>query len=143
MFPGLHNQPHYVLSQVKKKCFDENGNITPKSEKTPGVHPLVFRIAPPHEQPKNRKKILVERTKQLIDSMEQFKKVSHWLVETQDSDDLNSLSDGELKMQMKEALSFLGNAQEMIDRLDRDAAMDVLYFLNKATTAIKQYDDES
>ena len=58
MFPGLYNQPHYVLSQIKKKCFDENGNITPKSEKTLGVHQLVFRIPSPQEQPKNRKKIL-------------------------------------------------------------------------------------
>lgn len=42
MFPGLYNQPNYVLSQIKKKCFDEKGNITRKSAKTLGVHQLVF-----------------------------------------------------------------------------------------------------
>ena len=80
--------------------------------------------------------------KQLLDSMEQFKQVTTWLVETQDSDYLNSLSYEELKKQMNEALSFLANAYATVDRMDKDAVMEVLSLLNKATTIIKQYKDE-
>ena len=63
-------------------------------------------------------------------------------METQDSDYLNSLSYEELKKQMNEALSFLANAYATVDRMDKDAVMEVLSLLNKATTIIKQYKDE-
>ena len=144
MFPGLHNRPNYVLSQIKKKCFDEKGNITRESAKTLGVHQLVFSIPPPpQEQPKNRRRILEEKIKQLVDSVEQFKQVAPLLLDNLDSDDLNSLGYNELMMKMKEVLDYLTNAQATVDRMDKDALVEALSFLIKARTIIRQYDKES
>ena len=80
--------------------------------------------------------------KQLLDSMEQFKQVAAWLVDSQDSDDLDSLGHEELKNQMKEVLGFLANAQVTVDGMDKDAVVEALSFLNKEKTIIKQHGDE-
>lgn len=141
MFPGLYNQPNYVLSQIKKKCFDEKGNITRKSAKTLGVHQLVFSIPPP-QQPKNRRKILEEKVRQLVDSVEQFKQVVPLLLDTLDSDDLNSLGYEELKNRMKEVLGFLVKVEATVDGMDKDTVVEALSFLNKARTVIKQRNNE-
>ena len=78
----------------------------------------------------------------MLDSMEQLKQVAPWLVDTQDSDDLDSLDHEELKNQMKEVLGFLENAQATVDGMDKDAVVEALSFLNKAKTIIKQHGDE-
>ena len=143
MFPGMHNQPNYILHQIKKKCFDKDRKITYESERTVGVDQLVFSIQPPQKQPKDRKKLLEKRTKQLIDSIKQFRDVAQWLLDTEDSDDLSSLDDEELKNQMKDRLSFLANAQATVDKMDKNEVVNALSCLNKVTTVIKEYNEES
>lgn len=83
-----------------------------------------------------------EKVRQLVDSVEQFKQVVPLLLDTLDSDDLNSLGYEELKNRMKEVLGFLVKVEATVDGMDKDTVVEALSFLNKEKTIIKQHGDE-
>lgn len=135
MFPGFYKQPSYVITQIKRKCFDSQGAMI--HDDTHGIHPLVFRVPPPSNQPLCRRKAIVEKGNQLLKDISQFQDDVMLLLDTQVQDDLSSLSDEELKNRLKEKVHLLADSIPACERMERDGIAEVVTYLEKAISTIQ------
>ena len=140
MFPGFHKQPRYVMAQIKKKCFDENGSAI--SDNISGIHPLALRVSPPSSQPSCRSEDIIETGNQLAKYIDRFQQQMKMFLDTQVPYDISTLSDEDTKNRLKEKVHLLVDGLDVCDRMEKDRVAEMVTYVEKALSIMQDYSQD-